>query len=94
MAFFYMLSDPQMNYTLNRPLADGEATSRIAEARALAPNIKDIDTWTATFLDAAKKAEKENRWLDAAAYHHSQFWSRAFSSWNTHSGLSWASCPF
>jgi hypothetical protein len=42
MAFFYMLSDPQMNYTLNRPLADDKATSRIAEARALAPNVKDI----------------------------------------------------
>jgi hypothetical protein len=70
MAYFHLLADPHMNYTLNRPLADGEATARIAEAKALAPKIKDIDTWTATFLEAAKRAESEKRWLDAAAYYH------------------------
>jgi pimeloyl-ACP methyl ester carboxylesterase len=70
MTYFHMLSDPQMNYTLNRPLADGEATSRIAEAKVLAPKIKDIETWTSTFLEAAKRAESEKRWLDAAAYYH------------------------
>jgi pimeloyl-ACP methyl ester carboxylesterase len=70
MAYFHLLADPHMNYTLNRPLADGEATARIAEAKALAPKIKDIDTWTATFLEAAKRAEAEERWLDAAAYYH------------------------
>lgn len=70
MAYFHLLADPHMNYTLNRPLADGEATARIAEAKALAPKIKDIDTWTATFLEAAKRAESEERWLDAAAYYH------------------------
>lgn len=53
MTYFHLLSDPHMNYTLNRPLADGEATSRIAEAKTLAPKIKDIDTWTSTFLEAA-----------------------------------------
>jgi pimeloyl-ACP methyl ester carboxylesterase len=70
MAYFHLLADPHMNYTLNRPLADGEATARIAEAKALAPKIKDLDTWTATFLEAAKRAESEQRWLDAAAYYH------------------------
>jgi pimeloyl-ACP methyl ester carboxylesterase len=70
MTYFYLLSDQHMNYTLNRPLADGEATARVAEAKALAPKIKDIDTWTATFLEAAKRAESEQRWLDAAAYYH------------------------
>src|SRR3984957_18109931 len=59
-----------MNYTMNRPLADGEATGRIAEMKALAPKIKDIDTWTSTFLDAAKRAEAEKRWADAASYYH------------------------
>ena len=53
MAYFHLLADPHMNYTLNRPLADGEATARIAEAKALAPKIQDINTWTATFLEAA-----------------------------------------
>jgi pimeloyl-ACP methyl ester carboxylesterase len=70
MTYFHLLSDQHMNYTLNRPLADGEATARVAEAKALAPKIKDIDTWTATFLEAAKRAESEQRWLDAAAYYH------------------------
>ena len=70
MTYFHILSDPHMNYTLNRPFADGEATSRIAEAKTLAPKIRDIDTWTSTFLEAAQRAESEKRWLDAAAYYH------------------------
>jgi pimeloyl-ACP methyl ester carboxylesterase len=70
MAFLKLLADPQMNYTLNRPLGDGTATALIAEAKALAPKIKDIETWTATFSDAAKRAESEGRWADAAAYYH------------------------
>jgi pimeloyl-ACP methyl ester carboxylesterase len=70
MAFFNILPDVQMNYTMNRPLADGEATARIAESKALAPKIKDINTWTSAFLDAAKRAESEKRWADAAAYYH------------------------
>jgi pimeloyl-ACP methyl ester carboxylesterase len=70
MAYFNILSDQHMNYTMNRPLADGEATARIAEAKALAPKIKDVETWTSAFLGAAQKAEKEKRWLDAAAYYH------------------------
>jgi hypothetical protein len=70
MTNFHLLSDQHMNYTLNRPLADGEAAARVAEAKALAPKIKDIDTWTATFLEAAKRAESEQRWLDAAVYYH------------------------
>jgi hypothetical protein len=42
MAYFQLLPDVQMNYTLNRPLGDGTATALIAEAKALAPKIKDI----------------------------------------------------
>jgi pimeloyl-ACP methyl ester carboxylesterase len=70
MSYFYLLADQHMNYTMNRPLADGEATARIAEEKAIAPKIKDIDTWTSTFLETAKRAESEKRWLDAAAYYH------------------------
>jgi pimeloyl-ACP methyl ester carboxylesterase len=70
MSYFYILPDQHMNYTMNRPLADGEAKARIAEAKALAPKIKDIDSWTSAFLEAAKLAESEKRWLDAAAYYH------------------------
>jgi hypothetical protein len=70
MSYFYILADQHMNYTLNRPLAGGEAKTRIAEAKALAPKIKDIDTWTSAFLEATKRAESEKRWLDAAAYYH------------------------
>jgi hypothetical protein len=70
MSYFYFLSDQHMNYTLNRPLQDGEAKSRVAEAKTLAPKIKDVETWTSTFLEAAKRAESDKRWADAAAYYH------------------------
>ena len=74
MAYIKLLSDPQMNYTLNRPLADGTATALIAEAKELAPKIKDIETWTSTFSEAAKRAESGERWADAAAnYHQAEF---------------------
>jgi hypothetical protein len=35
MSYFYILADQHMNYTLNRPLADGEAKGRIAERKHL-----------------------------------------------------------
>jgi len=34
------------------------------------PKIKDIETWTSTFSEAAKRAESKERWADAAAYYH------------------------
>jgi len=70
MAYLYMLSDLGMNYTLNRALNDGTAKARIQETRALAPRIKDFETWSAVWLETARKAEKEQRWTDAAAYYH------------------------
>jgi len=70
MAYFEILPDIHMNYTMNRPFADGAATAIIAECKALAPKIKDIDSWTSTFLETAKKAEAEKRWGDAACYYH------------------------
>ena len=61
MAYFYILSDPHMNYTLNRPLADGEATGRIAERKSWTRRSKkDIASWTSTFLEAAKRAERKS----------------------------------
>jgi pimeloyl-ACP methyl ester carboxylesterase len=70
MAYLHILPDLSMNYTLNRPLNDGKATARIEETRVLASQIKDFDTWSSVWLGAAKKAEKEQRWGDAAAYYH------------------------
>ena len=70
MAYLHILPELSMNYTVNRPLNDGKATARIAEARALAPKIKDFDSWSAVWLEAAQKAEKEQRWADAAAFYH------------------------
>jgi pimeloyl-ACP methyl ester carboxylesterase len=70
MAYLHLLSDLGMNYTLNRALNDGTATARIAETRALAPQIKDFDSWSKVWLDAARKADKEQRWADAAAFYH------------------------
>lgn len=59
-----------MNYTLNRPLFDGRATSRIEEVRAIAPKIIDFDGWYNCWLETARRAETEERWLDAATYYH------------------------
>jgi pimeloyl-ACP methyl ester carboxylesterase len=65
-----MLSDLGMNYTLNRALNDGTANARIDETKALAPQIKDFDSWSSSWLAAARKADKDQRWTDAAAYYH------------------------
>src|SRR5467141_2943685 len=70
MTYFYMLEDLGMNYTLNRPLFDGNATSRVEEVRSIAPRIVDFDSWHQCWLDLAKRAEREVRWLDAATYYH------------------------
>jgi pimeloyl-ACP methyl ester carboxylesterase len=70
MTYFNLLEDLGMNYTLNRPLLDGAATARIAEIRAMAPAIVDFGSWHACWLDLAKCAEAEQRWLDAASYYH------------------------
>ena len=69
-AYFYFLADEGMNYTLNRPLLDGHATNRIEEIRAVAPEIKDFDSWYKVWLGLAKQAEAAGRWLDAATYYH------------------------
>src|SRR5215207_4047629 len=37
---------------------------------AAAPRIKDYDSWYTVWLEVAKKAEAEKRWLDAASYYH------------------------
>ena len=70
MAYLQMISDLGMNYTLNRPLFDGQAKARIQEVGAAASQIKDFDSWHAVWLGLAKTAEKEQRWLDAATYYH------------------------
>ena len=70
MAYFQILKDLGMNYTLNRPLLDGKATARIEIAQALAAKIVDFDTWHSAWLDLARQSEAEGRWLDAATYYH------------------------
>jgi pimeloyl-ACP methyl ester carboxylesterase len=70
MAYLHMLSDLGMNYTLNRPLLDGTSPSRIKEIGAVAPEIKDYESWHTVWLGLAKRAEAEKRWLDAASYYH------------------------
>src|SRR5215216_5916558 len=68
--YFDFVADPGMNYTLNRALADGEAKDRLEEARAIAPGLTDFDAWYTAWLDLAKKAAREHRWIDAAHYYH------------------------
>ena len=70
MPYIHMLSDPGMNYTLNRPLLDGTSAARITEISAVAPQIKDYESWHAVWLGLAKRAEAEKRWIDAASYYH------------------------
>src|SRR5262245_1702970 len=68
--FMHMLPDPGMNYTFNRPLLDGTSPARLKELSAIAPRIKDYDSWHNVWLEVAKKAEAEKRYLDAASYYH------------------------
>jgi hypothetical protein len=70
MPFMHMLSDPGMNYTFNRRLLDGTSPARLKEVGAIAPRIKDYDSWHTAWLELAKRAEAEKRWLDAASYYH------------------------
>jgi hypothetical protein len=70
MAFMQMLPDVGMNYTFNRPLLDGTSPARLKELGAIAPRIKDYNSWHTVWLEVAKKAETEKRWLDAASYYH------------------------
>jgi hypothetical protein len=70
MPFLKMLPDLGMNYTFNRPLLDGMSPARLKELSAIAPRIKDYDSWYTVWLEVAKKAEAEQRYLDAASYYH------------------------
>src|SRR5262249_54508536 len=70
MPFMHMLPDLGMNYTFNRPLLDGTSPARLKELSAIAPRIKDYDSWHKVWLEIAKKAEAEKRWADAASYYH------------------------
>jgi hypothetical protein len=70
MPYLHLLSDPGMNYTLNRPLLDGTSPARLKEVRSIVPKIKDYDSWHSSWLGLAKTAEKEKRYLDAASYYH------------------------
>lgn len=76
--YFDLVADPGMNYTVNRAIADGAATRRLEEARAIAPSLTDFDRWYEAWLDLAKRAEKQERWIDAAHYYHqAEFYLRA-----------------
>jgi hypothetical protein len=70
MPFLHMLPDVGMNYTFNRPLLDGTSPARLKELGSVAPRIKDYESWYTVWLEVAKKAEAEKRWLDAASYYH------------------------
>jgi hypothetical protein len=70
MPYNHMLPDPGMNYTLNRPLLDGTSPSRLKEIGAVAPRIKDYESWHKVWLELATRAEAEKRWADAAYYYH------------------------
>ena len=70
MPYVHMQPDPGKNYTLNRPLLDGTSPSRMKEVGAVAPRIKDYDSWHSVWLELALRAEAEKRWGDAASYYH------------------------
>jgi pimeloyl-ACP methyl ester carboxylesterase len=70
MPFLQILADPGMNYTFNRPLLDGTSPARLKELSAIAPRIKDDQSWHDVWLETARKAEAEKRWSDAASYYH------------------------
>lgn len=50
-------------------LPEGRQKRESEKWGAVAPRIKDFDSWNRVWLDLAKGAEKEQRWLDAATYY-------------------------
>jgi hypothetical protein len=70
MPFLHILPGVGMNYTFNRPLLDGTSPARLKELSAIAPRIKDYGSWYTVWLEVAKKAEAEKRYLDSASYYH------------------------
>src|SRR5262249_10238262 len=70
MPFMHLLPDQGMNYTLNRPLLDGTSPARLQEIAAVGPALTAYGGWDAVWLDLARRAEAEGRWLDAASYSH------------------------
>jgi hypothetical protein len=58
MPYIHVLSDPGMNYTLNRPLLDGTSAARITEISVVAPQIKDYESWHAVWLGLASRPSR------------------------------------
>src|SRR5580658_1302358 len=70
MPFMNILADLGMNYTLNPPMLHGTSPTRTKTLSAIAPLIKDNESWYRVWLETAQKAEAEKRWADAASYYH------------------------
>ena len=61
MPYMHMLSDPGMNYTLNRPLLDGTSAARITEIARLCRRSKITKAVTMNELAFVKCAVAEKR---------------------------------
>jgi hypothetical protein len=62
MAFMQMLPDVGMNYTFNRPLLDGTSPARLKEIGAIAPRIKDYNSWQFGLRSPKKPKPKSGGW--------------------------------
>ncbi|MBN1533341.1 MAG: alpha/beta fold hydrolase [Spirochaetes bacterium] len=68
MAYYNLIDEPQMNFTVNRILTYGERAARLDEVRELCGKIRDFDSWYEGWNGLAARAEREGRLLHSAYY--------------------------
>ena len=64
---FDLHPESNMNFQLNRQITLGGG--RLEDMQAVAPRIKNLEDWKREFLNLARVAEKEERFLNAASYY-------------------------
>ena len=62
MPYLHLLSDPGMNYTLNRPLLDGTSPARLKEVGSIVPKSR-LRQLVLVVASACQDCEKEKRYL-------------------------------
>ena len=69
MSYYQLLPDPQMNFTLNRMLTQGDEAAKLDEVTKITPQIKDLESWFKAWHALAQIAELEGRHFHAAYYY-------------------------
>jgi pimeloyl-ACP methyl ester carboxylesterase len=69
MAYYTLIDEPQMNFTVNRILTYGERAAKLEEVKEICAGIRDFGTWYEAWIRLAARAEREGRLMHAAYYY-------------------------